>query len=320
MIPDSYEKLGVHPGDRKPVFAVLRIGKKEATKGMPTDRGRFYVVQPSADQATFQKRDGGTYKAPYRPEHGAFDAYHARDNRRTFRGVLPYRMLLDNWEVRRRAKEIPGYPMHPDTFVTCESKDGETAERLYQLGGKTAKAEPPKDASEAEGKPEDEGWFKIPCPGSLCEFSQAGQCSTRAWLYFIAAEPDLPHVLMRFQTGGQASTIKNIRSFFEDLQAQAEGVNLELTNVAGIPFIFSLSAGVSKKSGRRFPVVTMALDGSIMSALAGRRADAALAGGTIEVDLLPESTETDSEEAKAMDILDAEPSKPGAQAPLFGKD
>ena len=316
MIPDTYEKLGVHPGERKPVFAVLRVGKKESQRGQPTDRGRFYVVQPAADQREFHKAAGGTYKAPFRAEHPAFDAYHEREDRTTFRGVLPYRLIHDVWEVRRRAAKLPGYPQHPDLFVTCESRDGETAERLFQIGDKAAKTTPPEDVPEVAGKPENEGWFTLPCPGDLCEFAQSGECKVKSWLWFLSAEPDLPHVLMRFHSGGQKTTVQNVGRFFSDLQAQAEAVGLELTNLAGIPFILSLSPVTSRKAGTRFPVVTMALDGSIMSALAARRADAALAGGQIEVDLLPESTETDSEPAKAIDILDAEPSKPG-QGEMF---
>lgn len=319
MIPASYRKLGVEPDNGKPIFAVLRIGKKHGQRGYPIDSDKFYIVQPGTDQREFSSSGGKAYKAPFRPEHPAFAAFHKRDDRKTFRGILPYRDIHDCWTVERRAKEIPEHPSHPDLFVSCRSKDGETAERLFQIGNSTAKAQPPKNSTAIEGKPDDEVWFKIDCPGSLCEHAQQGRCTTRAWLYFVAKEQDLPQVLMRFQTGGQKTTVQNIGRFFEDLERMAAAIGVEVTNLAGIPFVLNLGAVASRKAGTRFPVVQMAVDGPLTAALTARRADAELAGGSVEVELLPESTETDSEESRALDIADTEPSKPGqpGSLPLF---
>lgn len=314
MIPASYRAMGVDPDFRRPVFAVLRIGKKHGDRGQPTDRGNFYVVEPTADQREFRKSGGGSYKALYREDHPDFATYNQRQTRTTFRGILPYAELTRCWEVRRWAAKLPGFPQHPNLFLTCESRDGETAERLYQVGQQRADASIYQQTPEplrVEGKPEDEDWRSIRCPGRLCEFAQSGECKTRAWLYFICNEPEQPRVLMRYQTGGQATTIQNIGAFFEDLDHMAAAAGVELRNVAGIPFVLNLSVAISRKHGRRMPVVTMALDGTMTEVLAARRADVELSGGHIEAQLLPARTDTDDEPSKALDIIDAEPSKPG---------
>lgn len=318
MIPESYRALGVEPGERRPVFAILRIGKKHGQRGQPTDRGNFYVVEPVASQREFEKSRGGTFKAPYRGEHPEFAAYNRRENRTSFRGILPYAALTECWEVRRRAASLPGHPQHPNLFVTCESRDGERAERLIAIGESAAEHRKNSVDQDWVGeKPEDEAWASIACPGALCEYAQSGECSTRAWLYFIANEPDLPRVLMRYQTGGQATTIQNIGAFFADLDRMARAVGLLLDNVAGIPFVLNLSTAVSRKHGRMMPVVQMAVDGTITQVLTERRADVELSGGRLEVELLPPIQSTDTEESKSLDIIDAEPSKPG-QSELFG--
>lgn len=83
--------------------------------------------------------------------------------------------------------------------------------------------------------------------------------------------------------------------------------------------MLNLSMAISRKHGRQMPVVTMAMDGTVTEILTARRADTEMSGGHIEVELLPEKTDTDDEPAKALDIIDAEPSKPGQQAMFEGE-
>lgn len=243
MIPESYEAMGVDPGDRKPVFAVLRIGRKDAQKGHPIDKGNFYVVDPQARDAKFQKR-GGEYSAPYRADSEAFIEFNSKSARTTFHGILPYPQLEQCWEVRRRAATLPKFPQHPDTFLTCESCDGETAKRY----------------TDGDDGPE---WAEIDCPGHLCEFAQSGECKTRAWLYFIANEPGCPRVLMRYHTGGQSTTVQNIGAFFADLDRMAAGTGRRITNFQNIPFVLTLAPVKIRSKNRLVAVVSMALDGSI---------------------------------------------------------
>ena len=139
MIPESYTAMGVDPGDRKPVFAVLRIGKKDPERGHPIDKGNFYVVSPQVQQVKFGASGGRQYSAPMRPESPDFAEYNGRDKRTTFRGILPYPQLEQCWDVRRRAATIEGFPQHPDKILTCECRDGETAERAVEsLRGRSA--------------------------------------------------------------------------------------------------------------------------------------------------------------------------------------
>jgi hypothetical protein len=309
VLPEHYIDMGVQPDQRKPVFAILRIGKKDPERGHPIDKSNFYVVEPTAQARQFQKRGGQTYSVPSRALSQEFERFNEQKRRSTFHGILPYASMTDCWVVRRRADQLVGYPQHPNFLPTCETQDGKTATRLYQIenGDSTL---PPEGSRPVEGKPDDEKWFSIPCPGSLCEFAQSGECKTRAWLYFIANEPNMPRVLMRYQTGGQSTTIQNIGAFFDDLYLMASSFGVKINNLAGIPFVLNLTLATSRKHGRQMPVVTMALDGTATEVLTAQRADAELAGGKIEVELLPEG-ETDTEEDLSLDIVDAEPSKPG---------
>ena len=310
--PETYRKLGARGGG-KPVAAVLRVGKK-GPKGNPIEAtgqdAGFYVVRAEAI---------GTAAKLTRPLHAAFTPYNDQPpaDRRTFKAVLPYSTVEQVWEMRRTAKEIKEYPRQPSRFVTCQSTDGETAERLYQLSQQSAERSPqddgaPDDAERIAGTPEDEHWYRIPCPGDLCPHHIRRECHPNSTLYLLADEDDCPHVLLRFWTGGGATTVNRIASFFDDLHETVRGFNLELTNLATLPVVLSLGQGMNRKEGRRYPVVSITLREMATVALKAQRERFAEAGAVLELpaaidgEVIPEEDET----SKAHDAVDTSPGRP----------
>lgn len=312
--PETYRKLGANPGNRRPVAGVIRVGKKGPTGNPIESHGQdagYYVVRAEVQTREKKKRDGGTYQEKFRTMHAAYSGYNDNPpaDRRIFNAVLPYAELTRVWELRRKAKELKGYPRHGSLYRACQSEDGETAERLYEIGGRSG-PEPPPEATVVEGKPDGETWYRLPCPGDLCQHTQRGECRTEATLYLIADEEGCPRQPLRFWTGGSKTTVQNIAAFFEDVEEQVRGLGLQLTNYSMIPVALQLGQGTG--DGKRYAITTLILRDVAAVALKAQREMIAAAGGHLELPavidggVVPEETE----ESKAFDAVDAAPGVP----------
>lgn len=311
-----YQQLGAEP--RIEVGAVLRVGMRDEKSGVPIDKDSFTVADPVAADHDFTSSKGHKFKAPGRRRHPDFGTFNAlgKARRTSFRGTFVYADQEDCFIIERRAARLPGFPEDPNYRPACSSVDGLTATRLYRLGDKGKDA--PKAATlEQRG---DQTWGVIPCPGEKCEFALGDDppCKRRGWLYFMPRweDPDLrdlPVVLMRYYTGSPAS-VAMILGGFEQARKMADAAGFEIDNWSGFPFVLQVSEATSRGKGRRFPLVRMVPDGELLSWLAHRRQQFALAG-LEDVKLLPAARDTETD--RDLDPVTVEPPRVPGQGGLF---
>lgn len=319
MLTERHAALGL-TGERHPIGAVLRVGRKDPESGAPIDRDCFYVVSQHTEKGAFRTRAGKTYNAPHRVKHPHFEFYNNTppEKRRAFRGMLMHRTMDSCWSVEWRADagQLGGdYPKHPSFRPSCKSFDGKTATRLYQLDGKGARV--PAEAQVIEGTPDDETWCEIPCPGEACKYRQGDKkrCHVASVLLFVprwigAKSGDYPTPLMAWYTGS-GSSADRVASFFKTVGELAEGEHIEDFSLTGLPFTLEVAEVTSQKKGRVFPVVSMTPDISdIVGFLGSRKAAAELAGLSPEVHLLTSADDL-TEEDVTVHVEEVTPRVPG---------
>ncbi|MDH3673383.1 MAG: hypothetical protein OES46_19860 [Gammaproteobacteria bacterium] len=254
MIPQTYETLGLK-GDRVPVGAVLRIGRKMAQhSGAPGERDRFYIVEPIESPFEIQRR-GKKVDVGQRAPHPDFAAFNSAppEHRRVIRGNIVHHRVVDCWQVRLSAQVLgQPFPTHPNRRPGCYSEDGKTYKRY--LG----------DSETGE-----EMWGEGPCPNRLCEYRQSTnlKCKPLCRLWFLPRwERDkyLPQPLMRYVTSSW-NTAENITGLFNHVDEQARSFGLGQYSLFGLPFILNLSQKTDRRKGRVYPVVTMTTDGDLVA-------------------------------------------------------
>lgn len=273
-------------GNRPPIGAQLRLGRKNPQKGHPELSGRWFIVSPHESATTFGNRKG-TVKLPL-PEFASFNSRSEREPITVFRGELVHANRADCWRYERRAQQLPGkeWVNHPNRRAACSSPDGVTATRLYGIGEDGA-----------------EDWREIECPGRQCEFSQEWSgmrpCKVSTTLLFVPRWKDdgLPAPLMKWCTGSWASA-ESVEGFFNFIEDRANEMGLEGFSYMGLPFILTVTKKTQPKQGRSFPVVTMTPDGDLVNAFICQRQNLELAG--VETKLLPAVSEI------PQDVIDAD--------------
>ena len=278
-------------GDRTPVGAVLRIGRKNPQKGHPELNDRFFIVSRHESEATFGTRKG-TMRLPLQ-EFASFNERTEKDPITVIRGELVCARRADNWTYSRRAQQLPGeqWPNHPNRRPACSSEDGVKATRYYGIG-----EEVPNGVSETDR----EDWREIECPGRQCEFSQewgkakVRPCKVFGRLYFVPrwSKDNLPSPLMMYATRSWASA-ENIESFFSYVEARARELSVERFSFCGVPFILTLTRKTQPKSARVFPVGDMTIDGEPTNAFANARAQIESAGGHVPLMIGTSEAETE---------------------------
>lgn len=234
---------------REMFAAALSVGTK-GESGAPTDKDRFYIVNPNARIGTFKKRDGGTYSSPMRDPHPSYAKFNTEPDV-TRRQSIPIRLC--HWTEGEAfvgslfSKELPGFPKRPNHAPSCVG-DGEMAMRW--LGEK-------------------DGLKEIRCGGENCEFWKK-PCKPR--MVFVARFDfprtadgrGLPNVVFKYMSSS-IYTYLNFRSFFNSFKKACIGlgVNPDTVPLFGLPALMTLSERTSGggESGKRFPTVSISING-----------------------------------------------------------
>lgn len=249
---------------REPIGAALTVGIKGAN-GAPTEKDRFHILDASASEAEFQKRDGGTYKAPVRVPHPAFAVFNGAgpDRRRVVQARLAHARINDLFEYRLQCAKSARIPAHPGKAPVCQG-DGRAARRW-----------------------DGHQYLDIPCPGERCEFSQPGPPDRSGrpsrpdcgpWMRFLARFdfpatarklPDgtdqvvrLPAITFKL-TSGSWNTVRNFLGFFDAFRAACAGFGVDPNAVPlfGLPVLLTLSEKTNSEAKSRFPVVGIQVAG-----------------------------------------------------------
>ena len=243
---------------REPIACALTVGRK-GDNGAPIEKDRFHVLVTDAEQREYNKRDGGTYKAPARAGHPLFMNFNGADvgRRRNIPAQLAHVTVNEMFEYRRQAQKFPASGgaaalTHPKLAAVCVG-NGVEARRWnghdYSL---------------------------LPCPGDQCPYAQAGMSDRgptaapcKPWMRFIARfdwpavdGKHLPNVPFKF-TSGSWNTVKNFLGFFDAFNRACQGFGVDPDRVPlfGLPVLLTLSEPTNVEAKSRFPVVGVQMAG-----------------------------------------------------------
>ncbi len=217
----------LHP--REPIGAVVSIGKKDSSRGFPTQTDRWHIVQP--------KEDNGV-----RPPHPAFNGFNnaAPEARKVIRGNIVHSTRDECMEYNLKAQILD--KSHPDKRPACIG-NGVTAVRWVGPG------------------PDE--FMDIKCLNERCEYRQAAsnrppKCKPFARLLFRLSWKEgsqLPSPLVKFTTGSW-NTTANLVGFFDYIDTVANQLGLTEYSLFGFPFVLTLTRQTKASTKSAFPVVT----------------------------------------------------------------
>lgn len=279
----------------EPIGAALSVGCK-GENGAPTDKDRFYVVNPAARKGQFTSQGGKTYSSLMRDPHPSFDAFnfsahpsmlqreidgkpnehyspskHAQQlaKRQVIPISLAHLTIDEAYHGSYFALKLPGFAERPGKAPCCVG-NGEHAER----------------------------WIKgaiqpIPCPGEQCPFRQKGEangrpvkapCGPRLTLFARFNWPrvidpkdgvakGLPNLPFKF-TSGSVFTYLNFAGFWRSFRRACDGFGVRPDDVPlfGFPAQLMLQERTNAEAQTAFPVVSIAPlgDGDILGWIAAQ--------------------------------------------------
>lgn len=262
----------------EPIAAAVSVGRK-SDKGQPIDRDRFYVVLPTATQATYQTRDGRSYNAPKRDLHPSFGAWNTGYQRFGDEHSPDFDMARYKAELARRTI-IPARLGHL-TIEQCWHGSYFCLE-APKLGKRPNKA----PVCVGNGVDADR-WIndkiqRIPCPGEQCEFRQKPMvngkpgktpCSPKFVMFARFDWPrdkegkGLPNVPFKIQSQSIYSYL-NFVGFFDSFRNACTGFGVDYHDVPlfGLPVNITLQERTNSAAGTVFPVLslTVAGDGDLL--------------------------------------------------------
>jgi hypothetical protein len=240
---------------RRRVPCTLTIGRK-GPNGAPIEKDRFHILTGDPEDRDFQKRDGGTYKAPMRDGHPEYEAFNKAGA--SYRRSIPIRLqhltVPEMWEHRYGcASGAKGIPLHPAKAQVCKG-NGVIADRWNG-----------------------DGWSRIVCPGELCEYRQSQgldyqQKPTKPpcgpWMRLIARfdwtrdGKQLPNRPFKFTSGGWGTT-SEFKGFFDEFERLCLGLGVNPLDVPifGMPVRLTLVEKTNPKLKSRYSVVSPTMDG-----------------------------------------------------------
>lgn len=217
---------------REPVGVVLSIGRKDPQRGFPTDKDRFYLVQP---------RETSIDGKGVRPAHPMFTVFNqaAPEHRRVIRGNIVHANERDcfEWHLKAQVLDRKG---HPNRRPCCVG-DGARATRW--MGGAP------------------DNFAEIDCPHDLCPYRQKTPPDCKPWMRMLfqlnwKEGSPMPAMLCKF-TSAAWNTTANFRGFFDSIHTAAAQLGIRDYTLFGYPFVLTLTEQTKPSANSRFPVVTI---------------------------------------------------------------